>query len=68
MGMGNACMERKAQGSLEYLLLLAGVLLVVVLAVIVIRTGVLEKARQIIDDNFRGYLGATNASNLTPTG
>ena len=61
-------MERRAQGTLEYLMLLAGVMFIVVLAIILIRTGVLDKAIEMLRGNTGTYLNLTNTSNLTPAG
>ena len=55
-------MDEKAQGAFEYILLLAGVLLIVVLAIIILRGSVLNQGNQQIVSNMNQSLYRTNAS------
>ncbi len=61
-------MESKAQGSLEYILLLGGILLIVVLAIIILRGGVFNQATRQINENYNAWEEVTNVSNCTPAG
>lgn len=61
-------MESRAQGSLEYILLLGGILLIVVLAIIILRGGVFNQATHIINENYGTWENLTNVSNCTPAG
>ena len=56
-------MDEKAQGAFEYILLLAGVLLIVVLAIIILRGSVLNQGNQQIVSNINQTLYRSNASN-----
>ncbi|MFH1106953.1 MAG: class III signal peptide-containing protein [Candidatus Micrarchaeota archaeon] len=58
-------MERRSQGSFEYLMLLAGVLLIVVLAMVMVRTGVLQKAMDIVFGNYDTLKNVTDIANCT---
>ena len=61
-------MEKKAQGSLEYILLLAGVLLIVVLVILILRGNIFNSAKNNIDYNYNVYDSLTNTSNCSLAG
>ena len=59
--------ERRAQGAFEYILLLAGVLLIVVLAIIILRGSVLGAANNQIQSGIGAVGNASSACNGTHT-
>ncbi len=61
-------MDRKAQTSLEYILLLAGVLLIVILVIIIMRGNVFDSANNTIQDNYKTFNSSTDISNCTLSG
>ncbi|MFH1200106.1 MAG: class III signal peptide-containing protein [Candidatus Micrarchaeota archaeon] len=61
-------MENRSQGSLEYIMLLGGILLIVTLSIVIIRGGVLPQAQHTIDTNYHDYVTITNTSNCTLAG
>jgi len=54
-------MPYKGQGAFEYILLLAGVLLVVILAIVILRGGILNQANAQIAGSLNTYSGAVDA-------
>jgi len=54
-------MQKRGQGAFEYILLLAGVLLVVILAVVILRGGVLTQANNQIAGSLNTYFGTIDA-------
>lgn len=58
-------MKEKAQGSLEYILLIAGVLFILVIVIVVVRTNVLAPANQNINTSSNVYQNVSNCNNLT---
>lgn len=65
-------MKFRAQGAFEYILLLAGILLVVILAIVILRGGVLSAANNQITGSLGVFSNLTNASQVleglaTPT-
>lgn len=61
-------MDRKAQTSIEYLMLLGGILLVVVLVILILRGNVITSAQNTINANYNNYVGVTNVSNCSLSG
>ncbi|MCL5011447.1 MAG: class III signal peptide-containing protein [Candidatus Marsarchaeota archaeon] len=57
-------MKEKAQGSLEYILLIAGVLFILVIVVLVVKTNVLNPTSQNINTSSKVYQNVSNC-NLT---
>jgi len=55
-------MDKKAQGAFEYILLLAGVLLIVILVIVILRSGILSQANQQIRENVNVFRGLTNCT------
>jgi len=57
-------MDEKAQGSLEYILLVAAVLLIVVVVIVVMKVNVLAPGQETVRQNTGEYRNATNCSEL----
>ncbi len=55
-------MEERAQGAFEYVLLLAGILLVAVIAILILRGSVFPSANGQIQSNINSYINRTNAT------
>lgn len=58
-------MDDKGQGAFEYVLLIAGVLLIVILVVLILRGNVLGSATQQIEYGVGNYSDVVNYSNRT---
>ncbi|MBI3588495.1 hypothetical protein HY995_05315 [Candidatus Micrarchaeota archaeon] len=52
-------MEEKSQGAFEYVLLLAGILLVVVMAIVILRSSVITGAQEQVNSSVGAYRNAT---------
>ncbi|MBU1196903.1 class III signal peptide-containing protein [Candidatus Micrarchaeota archaeon] len=61
-------MDKKSQGSMEYILLLAGVLLIVVLVIIILRGNVFSAADHQIQQNYNTFANISNTSNCSLAG
>ena len=57
--------RRRGQGAFEYILLLAGVLLIVVLAIIILKNSVLGNANTQIQNNTQAYSAQTCTTQYT---
>ncbi|HLC47648.1 MAG TPA: class III signal peptide-containing protein [Candidatus Norongarragalinales archaeon] len=55
-------MDEKAQTSFEYILLLAGILLVSAMVYLVLRTGAVAGGEQQVNTSYYNYKNATNTS------
>ena len=53
-------MNNRAQGAFEYVLLLAGVILVAVIAILILRGNVLPSINNQINNNLAGFQNSTN--------
>jgi hypothetical protein len=60
-------MRFRGQGAFEYILLLAGVLLVVVLAIVILRGGVLATANNQIAGSLNAFMGVSDACQALST-
>jgi uncharacterized protein (UPF0333 family) len=58
-------MEEKAQGAFEYVLLLAGILLVAVIAILILRGNIFPSANNTLQNNLKIFTNVSNASQLT---
>ncbi len=55
-------MDEKAQGSFEYILMLGGVLLLVSIVYVIIRSDVLEGGKHTVNQSYNQWENATNTS------
>lgn len=58
-------MEERAQGAFEYVLLLAGILLVAVIAILILRGNIFPSANNQIQQNINSFKNITNATNYS---
>ncbi|MFH1106450.1 MAG: class III signal peptide-containing protein [Candidatus Micrarchaeota archaeon] len=61
-------MENRAQGSMEYIMLLGGILLIVVLSIVILRGNVFGGASHIVNQNYETWSNLTNLSNCSLQG
>jgi uncharacterized protein (UPF0333 family) len=60
-------MDNKAQGAFEYVLLLAGILLIVILVIVILRSSVLNQANAQIRQNTNTIQQLTNCTQINST-
>ncbi|MGB9576892.1 MAG: class III signal peptide-containing protein [Candidatus Micrarchaeia archaeon] len=57
-------MDEKAQGAFEYILMLAGILLIVVVIIMVVKSNILSPATGTVEQTTGQYQQTTNCSDL----
>lgn len=57
-------MDNRGQGAFEYILLLAGILLIVILVIVILRSSVLSQANAQITSNVNTFTSLTNCTTI----